>query len=333
MEPISEKDEFKATIETVRGLLRDNPEWVKRYAEYAKKLSTKTYSISSEGKKFREWSPLYFYMNITNAKDSSESIKLDIRYLGQSIADLKCNNKVTLDTSKYDESNKRDFDCEISLSKVAWDGGHAKEFRNYFKKNIARKTDSNKKSNEEHRLESLLITEFLKPKEKNLSNIKAVTIGNYRFPMKTPISASNHGDIKYSANMGGGIDILARTGIGGETSLCIIEVKDENNTIEPPKDALKQAIAYATFIRELLRSDEGEKWWKLFGFRRQLPKKLVLHAVCAMPLIENSDKSFESSKIDIDGDIMKLHYLYFSETNNIITKIDSSLNKNVIKKS
>ena len=121
--------------------------------------------------------------------------------------------------------------------------------------------------------------------------------------------------LKYSGK-GGGIDILTRTGAGGKaTRLCIMELKDENKKSEPPKDAMKQAVAYATFIRELLRSDAGEDWWKLFEFGGKIPRSLELYAACVMPSNDNNDYcSFRDMELNItENDTIKLHYLYFTE--------------------
>ena len=144
--------------------------------------------------------------------------------------------------------------------------------------------------------------------------------------MPTPLSASNHNKTKHSGIHGGGIDILARVGTGGRaTNLCIMELKDENTKKEPPLVALKQAVIYATFIRELIRSDSGQDWWKLFGFGGKVPRKLVLYAACVMPSNQNNDTSFKGMELDIIGDTIKLHYLYFTELNNKIISIDTSL--------
>lgn len=208
------------------------------------------------------------------------------------MADLIFKDELKLDTKKYNELNERDFDCKVFLSKVDWKGNKAKKFRSHFKNREQVRNIETNRGNEEHRIESLLLSEFSKTKDKALPFIKPVAIAKIRFPMPTPLSASNHKQIKYSGIYGGGIDILARTGTGGRaTNLCIMELKDENIKKELPKNVIKQALTYATFIRELLRSDSGQDWWKLFGFRGNIPQKLVLFATCVMPSNENNDKS------------------------------------------
>ena len=317
------KSEFMQVIEKTQLLLNSNSEWRERYAGYAEKIRHNSHFIENVRRSFREWSPLYVYLNITSAKAAKHSVGFELRYMGQTVANLKGNKdkKHKLSTTKkLEKTNRRDFDCNMCLLSVDWDGYEAKQFRNHFKNwTGARKADSNKR-NEEHRLQSLLLTEFSKTRSKALPHIKPVTIGRVRFPMPTPLSASYHKDIKYSRQHGGGIDILTRTGTGGKaTRLCIMELKDENKKSESPKEVMKQALAYTTFIRELLRSDSGPAWWKIFGFGGNIPEPLELSAACVMPSNSNNDYSFRDMELNIEMDVIKLHYLYFTEENNKIT--------------
>jgi hypothetical protein len=143
--------------------------------------------------------------------------------------------------------------------------------------------------------------------------------------MPTPISASNHkAPLKYSKSKGGGIDILARTGRGPHATLTVIEVKDENTDKEPPEAALKQAIQYAVFIRELLRSDCGEAWYKIFGFTGGIPKNLKIRVACAMP-DDNLDKSFAKKTCSIGSDTIECHYIYFKYDGKRLSDFQTSL--------
>ena len=146
--------------------------------------------------------------------------------------------------------------------------------------------------------------------------------------MPTPLVASKLGVVGYSGFGGGGIDILARVGTGGRaTYLCVIEFKDETVKTEPPTVVIEQAIKYAVFVRELLRNETvGDKWWRLFGFGGKIPKKLLIHAVCAMPHdIILSDTNFANWKIAIGQDVIQLDYIYFKEFENEITSLLTSL--------
>ncbi len=103
-----------------------------------------------------------------------------------------------------------------------------------------------------------------------------------------------------------------------------MEVKDENVSKEPPTKAILQALAYATFIRDLLKSGSGEQWWKLFGFNRKRPDRLDLGVACVMPSIPDDDTSFGGMKFNAEKDIFSLHYLYFQEEDSQINHINSS---------
>ena len=312
----------------IQTLLAENTEWKERYIGYSEEISANIDFIQSARQRFRKWAPFTFYLNVSNAKKAGSGATFEMRYLGQTVAKLLCGKNVLIDTNDFDKTNKRDFDCDIQLSKSDWSGKEASTFRSYFKNRDDIRNTENNTGNHEHRLESLLLSEFSKTTAKALSGIQPVLIEKMRFPMPTPISASNHKRVKYTGVHGGGIDIFARVGVTGQAArLCVIELKDENIAAEPPRDAIKQGLAYAVFIRELLRSESGENWWKLFGFSKHMPQKLTILAACAMPSNENDDVSFEGKSISIGEDTIKLHYIYFSEEDNCITDIKTSLNK------
>lgn len=319
--------ECENTISNVQGLLEENPEWVSRYAEYARKINAKSKDIKENKQKFHEWAPLYLYMNVSAAKSH---ITFSLRYRGQDVAKLKVGkDKITISTKVFNKKNERDFRCAVTLNGCEWRSKDATNFRRHFSGNPKR-TKISGKGNEEHRLESLLLTEFLKKSSKNkfLCNIQPIRLAHIaRFQMPTPLSASNIKEIKYSRKSRGGIDILARIGTGKSTKLCIMELKDENVKQEPPAKAIQQGLAYATFIRDLLRSNSGEEWWKIFGFNGKLSPRLELYIVCVMPSIENDDCSFAGKIIKNNQDSFHLHYIYFKEDNNEIVNIETSLKK------
>ena len=247
-------------------------------------------------------------MTIGNAKDN---MIFSLRYLGQDVADIKItDSEATISTKEYHENNKKHFNVDegLKLENISWSLGKAKLFREHFSTNNPERNSMGGKNNEEHRIESLLLTEFSKKKSENkkILNIQPVKIaGIARFQMVTPLNASNPGQITYPNTKGGGIDILARVGTGLSTRLCVMELKAKKNFA--PVSAIKQALVYATFIRELLRSKSGDKWWKIFGFNRNIPKELELYVACALPFNDKIDTSLEGEKIAIDNDIFHLH--------------------------
>lgn len=326
------KQEFMDVVVDARSLLQqEQAEWSGHWAGYAQAITGNQGFIRSVRGSFREWKPLRVYLNTAQAKNAKKSVKFDLRYLGQTIAVLtvkegerKLSTKVKNNEIYLYETNMRDFGCDLRLDDVDWDSKEGSAFRTFFRDRQGPRNDAGKAKNEEHRLEELWITELLDKDNKKLPNVQAVKIGNVRFAMKTPLSASKPKELKYSGVKGGGIDILARGGIGANTSLCILELKAENNKPQASVDALKQAVAYATFIRELLRSESGAMWWRLFGFTREVPQNLVLHAACVLPS-GHHNLAFEDLDLEIDDDRIKLHYVYFTEENNQIRDVTTSL--------
>jgi hypothetical protein len=322
--------DYKLVINKAQQLLRDNPGWQERYAAYAESILQNAEFIGKMRERFNEWPPLYVYLRTGDATDASKKVAFNLRYLGQMVADLHCDKEeLTLSTAGHDDKNERDFGCGIRLKDCAWASSQeATDFRKHFMGNPKR-NDATKK-NEEHRIESLLISEFSKPGgDKHLRGIQPVKIADAaRFPMPTALGACGE-EAKFLAGRAQGhIDILARVGRGGpSTNLCIIEVKDEYTPDEPASAAIKQALTYAVFIRELLCSDEagGASWRKVFGFASPVPNKLTLYAACAMPDIKDADTSFAGVELPIGEDTIQLHYIYFDEKDNKITKIRTSL--------
>mgnify|MGYP001305573493 CR=1 FL=1 len=316
-------EEFTEVLNYVQELLIKNNEWIERFKNYADKINHNIDNIKIMKSNFNLWNPLFLYLNISESKKSSP--KFYLRYHGQDVASLSIKgSKITISTKGYDKDNY--FNCPVILSNEEWNSAKAREFRKHYLKNPDRNLNLPKKIiKNEHRIESLLLTAFSNKSRsgKILENIQPVKLaGIARFQMPTPLGASKF-PFKYSTDKGGGIDILARVGNGPNTKLCIMEIKDEYKHKDDPIKALKQGLAYAVFIRELLRSDSGEKWWKLFGFNHSIPKSLKLYVACVMKLKNNQeiyDSSFKGNSINIGEDSIQFHYLYFEENNNTISK-------------
>ena len=63
------KEKLEEAIKiTIKELEQD--EWIDRYDKYADLMLKYEESKLQLGKKFREWEPLKFYLNVTNAKTS-----------------------------------------------------------------------------------------------------------------------------------------------------------------------------------------------------------------------------------------------------------------------
>lgn len=309
---------FTNTVETTNKLLSDNIEWINRYKNYAKKIA-RNQPIHKNGRtKFRIFSPFYLYTSISNLlKDNV--LNYDLRFLGQSVALIKIKQgAVIITTNKNkDSSNKKYFDIDVPLRDVKWNSYIANKFRSEFNK-----CRSVRGHSKEHKIESALLSEFKGniKSQKALYNIQPVLLAKSFFQMATPIKASLS-EIKYAGAKGGGIDILARVRHKDNSiKLCVMELKDEYTNSEPPPKVMNQAIAYATFIANLLRSESGNNWYKLFGFKGNVPEILTIDVSIVMPYpIKGEPEDFNKERIKIlENTFIELYSLYFKEKSKFI---------------
>lgn len=324
-----EKEAIKKTDEE----LRKEKQWEIDYENRANKIIQNKKIKEKLSKKFYKRKPFTYYENITRINQHATKLVVSVRYLGQEVAEItvldKSNDEnVTISTAGYEDSNRDNFGCNIKLDNVSWNrNAKAKEFRKFFREREKIRF-KHKKQNEEHRIESALLTEFLKTKseEKLLCGIQPVTFAGFRFPMPTAITASK--TIQLGGNKGrngGGIDILART---KGKKITVFELKDENKEDEDISKVLEQATAYAIFLINLLRSNCGKKWYKIMGFNGDVPKSLTIRVCGAMPIKKDgSYDDFETFIIKYKDDILEYHWLYFEEDDKEIKGIETSINK------
>ncbi len=333
-------------------------DWETRYNNYYDDITKK-----KKENLIRINSPLFVYTTITGEK--SKYPVMQLRYMGQIVGKLikksnryflsldkktnKTNDKAFTDKTKntvYKITDCGDFDWSKSTQ--------AREFRKFFKEH---KINSGIKHNnyKEHTIESGLLTDLSKKtgSTKALKYIQPVKLNRKRFQLSTTLAASNihkaksandlnnNDYIKYSKFHGGGIDILARRKKGKETYLTVIELKDENKNSEPPETVMYQAICYATFLHELIRSKKakGKEWYNLFLNHKHsnanVPNKLIINCVVAMPDIntQDSDKRLETAHLQIlnpfpspyPEDELRLYFIEVDNANGSVKKYSANL--------
>ena len=310
------------TIQITQEILSDHQdEWEHRFVSYLKCTTQNIPEILKRRSKFHKWSNLSVYSTIGDAKDDKP--KFDLRYQGQSVGSIVIENeKVMLCMSPTQYKNNKDSkyfegfpDFEPNDEdkyKYKWRGPEAKEFRRYFS------TYPEKKRHPEHRFENLLLKELSKKSSSNKSfiGIQPITLGkDIFFQLPTTLSASGK-EIKYSSN-GGGIDILARR----DGHLVIFELKDEYKPSEGPEKVMSQAVAYATFITELCKTEAAEYFWKLCGLN-DTEKRKEIYVSILMPDPGNGEIPYQGDVIEVPGSDMhlKLHYMFFDKETIAITR-------------
>lgn len=335
-----------------------NIEWVERYDSYILKILGK-YPMSEKATNLLNISkshPFFVYTSISKITNSRTAfIKFDVRYDGQSIVEIDAGelNNNDLNINKYDFKDDKTIKAYPEYAPFKEINDHSEKYRQilkYFADRPIRNINCDTK-NVEHKYESEILSQFAKKisKDKPLLKIQPVDLLGFRFQLTTPLKASKIKNgvefLKY-AKKGGGIDILARTGSGIHSTLNIIELKDKAESNEKPEVAIKQAIAYAVFIRELLRfekDDKGRKvnqkmWYAFFTSNSKnklniqkekvIPENLKINAVIMMPKGMFNEKGFKNYVYTFSGehnDSIRLHYIYFNE-NDFNEEYDTSLN-------
>ncbi len=300
--------------------LQENDEWIERFAQYAQALEKREKMYKSNRLLFRTKWPLSGYTSVSMAKKAG--YEYDLRFKGQSIGVVRFNRQkelVFIKGAAYKNFKGLPSGVkfpEIVDKEILWRKGedpskkHAGTYRSFLKKYEKDLSPVFP----EHVRENLLLHEFKCSSSayKSLIGIKPVELCGSFFQMPTPLMASNHAvGIQYAKNgMGGGIDILSRVRHCGNR-LCVMEVKDDY-TNDTQEQALQQALAYATFLALLLRSKNGEKWWKIFGFHGNVPKQLHIDVASLTPLKDIDEQKDEAISLP-NNCTLHLYSLYFND--------------------
>jgi hypothetical protein len=308
-------------ISDVSQLLQTNTEWHDRYKGYIENIS----EMQKYPKEFRKPIGLSVYTSVSKRDRRS----FDLRFQGQSVATIKKGLRgpkkgwwlipQTTNKKSFEKYGYKDSDFyEVELQE-------ATKFRSFFAK-LSKESECIKTKSPEHALENALLREFSKAKReegKALCNIQPVTLYDCFFQMPTPLRASDtHKQTEYSAENGGGIDILARVKYSPRTSrLCIIEVKDENKpSSEPQSKVMEQALSYAVFIATLIQDKQcGQKWWDFFmgrkdGKSKPVPKHIDIFVVTAMPPSKDGSRDNDfKGEIPIGNVTYHCYPLYFKK--------------------
>lgn len=317
---LRKNDDLQNIANTVQKWLQEKDDWKARFEEYATGIKAQEENIISIRKNFHKAKNLNLYTSIGYIKSKKG---INLRYKGQSIAYLKLKQgKLMLYTNKdLDISNKRYLGWSKPLN-CPWDSSEAAEFRKHFSQNLP------KENNIEHIFESALIENMSKTssKDKKLCNIQPVRIyDELAFQMTTVLSGSGKTICLSERARAGGIDILARVKQGGNTNLCVIELKkDAVKTAKQAHIIRGQGLGYAVFLRELLRSPSGAKWFEHFGYKQKLPQSLVINVCIAAPAGKYCI-SEEPKDVYLGQDILRFKYIMFEANNEAIKSIHTDL--------
>ncbi|NLE03340.1 MAG: hypothetical protein GX638_00865 [Crenarchaeota archaeon] len=317
-------ENYQDIVNNVNKLLDENTEWKIRYANYAEKLLEHKNNFNAQALRQLKFltSKISFSLTYHSTITSILNNEIFLMYHGLKVIKVKVDSKGRV----WIHLLKKDNLTESKIKYQLMNDNYEKiisEARYFIKKLIS----DNK--NLEYAVESSLKEKIRKQNNKDVffkefAPIAVLELENsavFHFQMPVPISASkiykSASALSYSKNSKPGIDLMARSKKfikkKDETSICIIEIKDSFVEKERPELAIKQAIAYSTFIGRLLRTNEARNdiWYSFFrgkiqnfaskGYMQKLFKPLEIRTFIAMPLENNKTSlSFGGVKLSFN---------------------------------
>lgn len=285
-----EDKKMKEIIEQTQKICEENKDWKVQYANMANAMLENQELIKKFYREIKDYEHLQFYL--TGVSTTQPTIyTISVKYFGQPVADITIlNDEIHISTEKYNETNKKDLGCDIQLN-GEWKTVHALKFLNYFEGDITTKTKDSGKS----KIESLLLGEFSKTvaADKLMTGIQPIKFQRLFFPMPTLNSNIN----------------IVRTKIRRITIINPLDPANENETAE---DLLLQATAQAVFLINLLHSESGDLWYKIMGFKGQIPSTITIKVCSALPnKLESKEKTFEPFQLKCGNDNIEFHWLYY----------------------
>ena len=79
-----------------------------------------------------------------------------------------------------------------------------------------------------------------------------------------------------------------------------------------------------SFLRELLRSESGQEWYKIFGYSGNIPDKLTIDVCIAAPVGKYGIIK-EPAYVSLGQDMLRFKYLTFETDNKNIKSIKTDL--------
>ena len=323
-------EEYKKWAEEVQCELKKKDtiiDWKKQYSDYAEGILKNKEKVKDSKKTFHVPKQLGCYLTLGNVIKGKTTY--DLRYRGQSVGNIYVDKKgqvyLYVDKEKC-ENNEKYFGYGKYFNEYANDqsgiidelwseGKKAKLFRKFFTDAV----DGEKMPHSiEHMVETRLFTEFARKqgKGKQIIGIQPIKFANSYTHMKTGVKASESKKRKvFLSKQGGEIDIFCRRKVSvTESRLTVIEVKDKEERGESFKEAMNQAVSYAVFIRELIRTSCGSNWMKIWGINGDISEGITINAVVAIPSDSADVPKFPTQPIELGEDKIELHYMVLKKS-------------------
>lgn len=302
--------QLQATIEETQKTIDKVKEWHIPYDKQVNIMLEHRELLKQFYKTCKQYEYVQFHI-IEVSPTPPHLFKIQIRYMGQPIAiiTISKDGAITITTEQYNDTNKKTFNCSIQLKDEIWNTAEPIKFIDFFNKpNIPIKT----KINEVAKTESMLLSEFSKTSsiDKILIGIQPIKLENiyYTIPIIDTISKSME------------IKNLTRTKI---RKITIMEILGDTDTQD---SALTRATAKAVFLLNLLSTEQGKIWYRIFGFHGQKPDYPVIK-ICLTADKSKKIEKFVPERCTLEKGELEYHYMEYEVDSTKITSINTSLTR------
>lgn len=299
-------DEIKAEIdrkwEEDQSLLWSAGRWGKTIVDCKEDLATAR-------SRFVQPAPLRAYSSITNAGKALFSLRFKGQEVGMLRVKVKEDKQPEVELiieARHRDANRKYFqlgDFFEQTGSFDWQKSeYAKAFRSKFQdifqvraKALPKGSNNKKKSASEHHVESLMLEEMQNSTKNKFGgtchHIQPIMVGGCPFQCPLPLSFSAEKKVKSTR---GNIDILARN---NKRQLSVWELKKPGLGLATK--AHIQVFTYAYTLLKMLRSEHGNSWWTIFGFKDgSLPSSIVIEAVPVFGVLNLRQRNYILKKLE-----------------------------------
>lgn len=298
---------LEQTIEQTQKTLEQSKDWEQTYEKVVEVLTENKTLLDQFYKQIKNYDYLQFHLvKVTPEQDNIFTV--EAKYKGQPIATIQISkDKTTITTD--DETNKKNFNCEIQLKDEDINSKETEKLMIFFNKEINSKVPIE----EQVHTQAMLLKEFSKTSsyDKLLTGIQPIRYSNLYLPIPIIINNEQFGRIK----------ILTRTKV---RKLTIIEPLTEK---QKPEMVLADATSQAMFLLNLLHTEKGQIYYKIMGFHGRVTPHLTIKVCLAVPKqLESKCKEFDPFELRAGTDSIEFYHLSYETDKDNITSIHTKLN-------
>lgn len=149
---------LKNSIEQAQKIIDQSKDWQQIYEQQANTMLDNKQILDKFYKEVKNYEHLQFYLTEVNPTPPN-LFTVQVKYLGQAVATVGISkDNTTISTTLYNDTNNKNYSCDIQLKDQDIKSVETMQFLNYFNQNLIPKG----KLNEQEHIKAMLLAEFSK---------------------------------------------------------------------------------------------------------------------------------------------------------------------------